>query len=300
MPKANGGLIGKYRTSSIERASGIWRLDEISLARTTSVWPTLGLSGTITYTIGSAGTGGTGSANGGIGGTTIVGYSLRNIALNAYGGSGGIYQGTEGSQISGGGAIGGSTNVTGGYGRGSSGDSGGGGGGGICNGNATHSGGSGGDNGAGSVDSTDLFAVLASLGEPTSSPGSGSGSGSGGSNNRGGNATGFGCGGGGAGYWGGDGGNGRYGGGGGGASGYGQTWRGGNGGQGCVILEFYDGSTYSPVLLTSGTSYQIPVNTLTMKIWAIGGGGGGSGATNNDGDSGGGGGAGGLAYILVQ
>jgi hypothetical protein len=49
------------------------------------------------------------------------------------------------------------------------------------------------------------------------------------------------------------------------------------------------------VVLTSGTSYQIPAGVTTVKAWAVGGGGGGAGASASDGVSGGGGGAGGAA-----
>jgi hypothetical protein len=90
-----------------------------------------------------------------------------------------------------------------------------------------------------------------------------------------------------------------YGGGGGGSSGYGSTWTGGTGGQGVVVIQFYNGSTYSNVVLTSGSSYSVPAGTKNIKFWAIGAGGGGSGATSNDSDSGGGGGAGGIAYISI-
>ena len=49
-------------------------------------------------------------------------------------------------------------------------------------------------------------------------------------------------------------------------------------------------------LLTGSSSWTIPVNVTSVKVWAIGAGGGGSGATTNDSDSGGGGAAGGVAY----
>ena len=130
------------------------------------------------------------------------------------------------------------------------------------------------------------------------SGGAGSGSGTGGGNNQGGAATGLGCGGGGAGYWGGDGGNGKYGGGGGGASGYGSTWHGGIGGQGVVVIAYYNGASFvSSVVLVAGTSVSVGVGITLAKVWAIGAGGGGAGATSNDSDSGGAGAAGGVSYI---
>lgn len=255
------------------------------------------LSGTITYSLGGSGTAGTGSSSGSVGGTTSITYTPSSVSLTAYGGTGGYFNNNQ--TAAGGTATGGSTNSTGGTGRGSTGDSGGGGGGGIGTADASSDRGSAGDDGAQSNDVTGLFAILSAAGYATTTFGAGSPSGSGGQNNKGGNATGFGCGGGGGGYWGGGGGNGLYGGGGGGSSGYGSTWTGGTGGQGVVVLQFYNGSTNSNVVLTSGSSYAVPDGTKNIKFWAIGGGGGGSGATSNDGDSGGGGGAGGVAYIAI-
>ena len=128
------------------------------------------------------------------------------------------------------------------------------------------------------------------------------GTGVNGNNNAGGDATGLGCGGGGGSWWGGTGGAGMYGGGGGGAGGYFYTspmnWAGGNGGQGVVIVAYYNGATFlNSTVLISGTSTTIGAGITSVKVWAIGGGGGGGGATNNDGGAGGGGGAGGLVQI---
>jgi len=257
-----------------------------------------GLSGTITYSLGTAGAPGVGSSNGTTGGTTTITYTPSSVSLTANGGEGGYFN--NNLTAAGGTASGGSSNSTGGTGKGSSGDSGGGGGGGTGGANATSDRGSSGDDGAQSNDIMSLFAVLSAAGYATTTFGAGAPSGSGGQNNRGGDATGFGCGGGGAGYWGGGGGNGLYGGGGGGSSGYGSTWTGGTGGQGVVVLQFYDGSTYTNVVRTSGSSYAVPAGTKSIKFWAIGAGGGGSGATSNDGDSGGGGGAGGIAYTAIS
>lgn len=54
------------------------------------------------------------------------------------------------------------------------------------------------------------------------------------------------------------------------------------------------------VLLTSGTSYTVPANVHTLKIWAVGGGGGGAGVNANAANTaGGGGGAGGVVYKAV-
>jgi hypothetical protein len=52
------------------------------------------------------------------------------------------------------------------------------------------------------------------------------------------------------------------------------------------------------VVLTSGSSYSVPANTLTIKAWLIGGGGGGASALASDTSSGGGGAAGGIAYYV--
>ena len=129
-----------------------------------------------------------------------------------------------------------------------------------------------------------------------------SGTGVNGFNNAGGDATGLGCGGGGAGYWGGTGGYGKFGGGGGGSAGYfyitPMNWAGGDGGQGVVVIAFYNGSTFlNSVVLTSGNSYTVGAGITSAKVWATGGGGGGGGSTSDDSTVGGGGGAGGVAYV---
>jgi hypothetical protein len=71
---------------------------------------------------------------------------------------------------------------------------------------------------------------------------------------------------------------------------------GGTGGQGVVIVRSFNGSSYSSIVLISGTSYTLPSNSQSFEVWAIGAGGGGAGATSTDGTSGGAGGAGGIAY----
>lgn len=245
----------------------------------------------ISYTIGSPGNPGVGAVSGARGGVTTA--TFANFTLTGNSGEGGFYNNNV--TAAGGTATGGTSNITGGTGKGSVGDSGGGGGGGIGGANATHEGNSNGDNGAQSLTVDTLFTVLAGLGQATSSFGAGSPAGTGGANNAGGNATGFGCGGGGGGYWGGNGGMGRFGGGGGGASGYGSTWQGGAGGYGSIVCHFV-GAASPYVLLTTGTTYTVPASTTAVKLWVVGPGGGGSGATTNDGDSGGGGGAGGVAF----
>ncbi len=146
-----------------------------------------------------------------------------------------------------------------------------------------------------------LISAMAFSQVPVISGGSGAASGTGGQNNKGGNATGLGCGGGGANYWGGDGGNGLYGGGGGGASGYGSTWTGGNGGQGVIVLTYYNGGSFvKSQMLSSGSSATVGANVDSVKAWAIGGGGGGGGSTAADGVSGGAGGAGGTAWYTTS
>jgi hypothetical protein len=286
-----GGIISSSQlTISVANASGFFNTSEQLQAAASSTWP--GRATYVTYSLGSGGNGGFGGRDGSDGGTTTATYN--SLTLTAYGGGRGYYNTNVAG--AGGNAIGGTTNVTGGTGRGSSGDSGGGGGGGIGGANASSDGGSSGDNGAQSLDVDGLFSVLSAGGYATTTFGAGAPSGSGGQNNRGGDATGFGCGGGGAGYFGGGGGNGLYGGGGGGASGYESNWTGGTGGQGVVVLQIYNGSTYSSVILTSGTSYTVAGGSQLVKMWAVGGGGGGAGSTSVDNRSGGAGGAGGTAY----
>jgi hypothetical protein len=116
---------------------------------------------------------------------------------------------------------------------------------------------------------------------------------------NGGAATGLGCGGGGANFYGGNGGDGMYGGGGGGAAGfYAINMTGGAGGQGVVVVAFYNGASFlNTIVCQNGSSLVVGPVANSVKIWAIGAGGGGAGATGNDGTVGGGGGAGGVAYI---
>ena len=116
---------------------------------------------------------------------------------------------------------------------------------------------------------------------------------------NGGDATGVGCGGGGAGYYGGNGGKGLYGGGGGGAAGYNTpNQSGGKGGDGAIVVAFFDASDVllSANLYSSSGNITIVAGVTSVKVWAIGAGGGGAGSINSDGTSGGGGGAGGVAY----
>jgi hypothetical protein len=101
-----------------------------------------------------------------------------------------------------------------------------------------------------------------------------------------------------------NGGAGLFGGGGGGSgsgddASYTGTQTGGAGGSGAVIIEFFNGTSYSTILQSSGSSYTVPAGTQSFKIWAIGGGGGGAGSIGSSGTSGGGGGAGGLSYVQV-
>jgi len=116
---------------------------------------------------------------------------------------------------------------------------------------------------------------------------------------NGGDATGLGCGGGGANWYGGNGGAGKYGGGGGGAAGFSAiNMVGGAGGQGVVVIAFYNGAILlNTRVCTNGSSILVGPSANNVKAWAIGAGGGGAGSTDNDGVSGGGGGAGGVAYI---
>lgn len=116
---------------------------------------------------------------------------------------------------------------------------------------------------------------------------------------NGGAATGLGCGGGGANFYGGNGGDGKYGGGGGGASGFTSlNMVGGIGGQGVLVVAFYNGATLlNTIVYQTGSSLTIGPGVTSVKTWAIGAGGGGAGSTDNDGTVGGAGGAGGVAYI---
>jgi hypothetical protein len=71
---------------------------------------------------------------------------------------------------------------------------------------------------------------------------------------------------------------------------------GGAGGNGIVVVRSFNNSSYSSVVLISGTSYALPGDSQSFEVWAIGAGGGGGGATSSDGTSGSAGGAGGITY----
>jgi|GEM_PF-1361432 len=116
---------------------------------------------------------------------------------------------------------------------------------------------------------------------------------------NGGAASGLGCGGGGANFWGGNGGAGMYGGGGGGAAGLNViNMTGGSGGQGVLVVAFYNGASYlNTIVYQNGSSLTVGGLATSVKVWAIGAGGGGAGSTDNDGTAGGGGAGGGVAYI---
>lgn len=253
----------------------------------------------ITYSIGAAGSGGSGAANGETGGTTTINF--LETTLTATGGGGGLYD--ENTFSNGGIGLGGDWDSPGGKGYYARGDIGGGGGGALYGSDASLA--SGVDNaragGYGAScfvqdDALGLEQVLDALGVAYSSGGGRGGSGSTPENEKnGGDAPDFGCGGGGAGWYGGKGGNGLYGGGGGGAAGFSVTKSGGNGGSGVVVARFV-GTTTTYSFITSGTSYTIPEDTTEMTLWAVGAGGGGAGVPSEDGVAGGGGAAGGVAY----
>ena len=249
----------------------------------------------ISYSLGTAGAAGSGAFDGTTGGTTTA--TFNGTTLSATGGAGGVFNAL--TAAAGGTGTGGDGSASGGTGAGATGDAGGGSGGATGTVNGTRVGGSAGDPGAQAADISGLQTALTGLSLAITAGGSAGPAGTAGSPNinNGGNATGFGSGGGSAGYYGGNGGNGLYGGGGGGASGYTAIQTGGTGGQGVVIVQLLTG-TYQYVLLSSGTSYTIPSNTTSVKIWAVGAGGGGSGTAANDLTSGGGGGAGGVSYKL--
>lgn len=251
------------------------------------------ITGTATYTIGSAGSPGTGDTSGNPGSATS--FTFNGQTITGGGGGGGQYN----TNVDGAGGTfsGGKGGAAGGNGSGSSGDSGGGGGGGVGGSATPANNGAAGDHGAALTDVSGLAAALTALGYNYTSVGLGSVSGTGGNNNRGANATGVGCGGGGGGYYGGGGGDGYFGGGGGGASGYGQTWTGGSGGSGFVAIKRLTSGVVAYDFLTTSGSYVVPTGTTEMKVWAVGAGGGGAGSTSNDGVSGGAGGAGGLSFL---
>jgi hypothetical protein len=58
-----------------------------------------------------------------------------------------------------------------------------------------------------------------------------------------------------------------------------------------IIAQFQD-ATPNVAIITSGSTYTVPANTTSVKLWAVGGGGGGAGASASNGPAGGGGGAG--------
>jgi len=250
---------------------------------------------TISYTLGAAGAGGVGAANGTAGGTTTV--TFNRVTLTATGGGGGIYNSATANV--GGTGSGGDLGVTGGKGGAATGDQGGGGGGAI--GGTVGSPPTGGAGGAGGQ-SADVVGLQAAV---TGGLGNWTGVGAGATAAattpnamNGGDAVGGGCGGGGAGYYGGNGGAAQPGGGGGGAAGYTAVQTGGAGGQGAVVLQFIGAATPCVVLL-SGTTYTVPANTTAVRIWAVGAGGGGAGSPATDATSGGGGAAGGVAMMTA-
>jgi len=252
-------------------------------------------SQTMTYSIGTGGSGGVDTGTGSPGSSTTV--SVNGVSLTASGGGGGQYNNTSGGG-SAGMATGGSSTTVGGAGAAANGDTGGGGGGGIAaSTGGSPPGGASGGAGAAANDYQGLAAALVGSGYSLGTGGLGNSSFASNTNN-GSPGTGVGAGGGGASYNGGNGGAGSLGGGGGGAAGLSATnMTGGRGGDGIVVIQLNDATT---TVLTSGTSFTIPANTTTMKIWAIGAGGGGGGSTNVDAGAGGGGGAGGLVYYAFS
>lgn len=189
------------------------------------------------YNLGPAGVGSTGGVNGGLGGDTFI--SSGSLSLSAYGGTGGKHN--TGAPGSGGAATGGLGwlsigSATGGTGYGPVGDVGGGAGGGTALANASANGAEGGT-GAQANDISGLFAALVEAGYPTTAPGAGSLVTGTQNAMSGSSATGVGSGGGGAANQGGNGGDGLFGGGGGGAAGYSaNNMKGGDGGQGFIVI----------------------------------------------------------------
>jgi hypothetical protein len=245
--------------------------------------------GSLTYTLGAAGTGGFGATAGAPGGQTRAVYMNRQVV--AGGGAGGNFNSK--SSAAGGAKVVGNDGAAGGIGRGASGDAGGGGGGGAGGGAPGVNAGGVGTVGGATVNFGGLQPAVAAANFQFSLPGAGGTAGECRNCADGSDAAGLGGGGGGAGWYGGNGGNGMYGGGGGGASGYSPAtnYRGGAGGQGVVVVQFRDGTA---IVLTSGTSYEPP--KAVSRVWAIGAGGGGAGATT-DTTAGGGGGAGAIVYM---
>ena len=195
---------------------------------------------TITYSIGTAGAGGIGAANGSAGGNTTV--TFNGVTITGSGGGGGLYNSSTaatGGSFSGGdgGSAGGGSPArsVGGDVGGSSGGAIGGVVGQIGAVNAQWGG-----NGVNSADVSSLHSALTSAGQAIISGGGGADNNGPGDAKHGSSATGFGCSGGGAGAWGGNGGSGKFGGGGGGAAGCFATVKsGGNGGTGAVVIKFF-------------------------------------------------------------
>lgn len=189
------------------------------------------------YNLGPGGVGSTGGVNGGLGGDTFL--SSGSLSMSAFGGTGGKHN--TGAAANGGAATAGVGwlsigSVVGGTGYGSVGDVGGGGGGGIAMANASSNSSEGGS-GAQANDISGLFAALTEAGYPTTAPGTGSLVAGTQNAMNGSTATGVGSGGGGAANQGGNGGDGLFGGGGGGAAGYSaNNMKGGDGGQGFIVI----------------------------------------------------------------
>lgn len=256
--------------------------------------------GTIVYTLGSGGVGGYDDGFAGVPGTpgTQSTLSYKGVILIANGGQGGSTD--NASPTPGGTASGASANSTGGTGLNRVGNVGGGGGGGINGNNAVGlSISADGGNGAGANDFNNLSIALSRtgyrLGDSTLGANSNTSS-IGTQNGASALITDIGNGGAGAGTFAGWGGNGGYGGGGGGSA----SWvtiigrRGGNGGNGILVLQFNNSNT---VILTSGTSFNIPGYATNVNAWLIGAGGGGGGPYDfNASGAGAGGGAGGIVY----
>ena len=260
-----------------------------------------GYGGTIiSYSLGGGGAGGIDAQNGAAGQNSTLTYS--SVTLIAYGGGGGNWNNSVNG--SGGSASGvpGSSDAVGGTGGGVSGDRGGGGGGGIGTSDNNTWGQSAGQTGASAIDWTGtLSAALSGTGYSLGFGGAGASSSSSSINNMNGSPGGdIGAGGGGAGYYGGNGGPGGLGGGGGGgAAGYtAPDMTGGSGGVGMLLVQSFNGSSYTKAIFFGPTSatYTLPNGTISFQVWLIGGGGGGAGSAGYDGNSGGGGGAGGATY----
>ena len=243
------------------------------------------------YSLGASGRAGVGAASGVVGGTSRM--SFLGITLTANGGAGGLYN--TGANAAGGTATGGSSNATGGAGGGESGAGvGAGGGGGInLSTNFNPPGAADGANGASALDFQNLNAALLNSSFILGVGGEGGNFDT--QLTNGGNASGIGAGGGGGRTTGANGGLGSFGGGGGGATGtsvLADTYSGGAGGAGALVIRVNNQTT---TVLTTGTFFEVPKGTTSLKVWLIGAGGGGSGAPNLN-TSGGGGGAGGIAY----